>query len=300
MSIAYQQPYKMVKVRDLKTTKEYQRLLSAKKIAKIKTKMLKYGYFADEPILVTPDMAIINGQHRCEAAKKAGIEKVPVTVVYTKAPGIVESTNGGIPETELFEKRNEDITTLPPSDWWWNKYCAGDRLAKLIYKFDDSGSRWEGEVAIKKSPNHVPRKQGKISPQEIACFYYCIGSRSARPAWYHSSHHERFLKHISNWEDKDLVNRLCILANNFVKIWGTKRENPLAYKHKVISFLIVFLNGLAEEDFLCKQDEIDAIHEKMKVFDLRGGFYHDSGEFKLKALQAHFNTKKRKHKLNVF
>ena len=127
---------KEIKIEDLKEYENNPRR-NDKAVQPVANSLKKFGFV--NPIIVNRDMVILAGHTRLKAAKKEGLEKVPVIIVddmtkeQEKAFRLADNRVAELSEWDE-EKLKEEIAALQVDDW--SDFGVSDRELKK-YEPDD-------------------------------------------------------------------------------------------------------------------------------------------------------------------
>lgn len=119
--------YQMIELSELKFGATYQRCIEPAREKRIAKSIREHGYWPQEVIIVNQNKEIIDGQHRVQAAKEVGVERVPISIV---------SFDTLKTEASFFAQKNNWNTNLKPVDFWYARLLAEDPYAKLMYQLN--------------------------------------------------------------------------------------------------------------------------------------------------------------------
>jgi len=144
---------KMVPVDELKFDDEYKGLFEQEsdKVQRIANDMMKNGFDYSQPIIITADKEILDGNSRCLATKQAGIKFVPVIVKEFKSKD----------ESLMYELHLQmDRRNLTDAQ----KFAAFKKLEELKSKVKESGE------SAREFTDERMAEQLKVSPRQISKF----------------------------------------------------------------------------------------------------------------------------------
>lgn len=144
---------KMLPVDELKFDDEYKGLFEQEtdKVQRIANDMMKNGFDYSQPIIITADGKILDGNSRCLATKQAGIKFVPVIVKEFKSKD----------ESLMYELHLQmDRRNLTDAQ----KFAAFKKLEELKSKVKESGE------SAREFTDEKMAEQLKVSPRQISKF----------------------------------------------------------------------------------------------------------------------------------
>lgn len=238
-----------INIESLKFFPVYQRKLEKRRWQQVLNSMEKVDKFSEEfPIVINQDDEIVDGQHRITAAKKYGIKKIPYVRYFFASKKC---------EAKYFTHINGFNTKQSPIDYWFSAKMAGDRLANIIYKIaENPSSSLYNEIAVKgqKSNNKI------AIAQVISIIFNVVGYKHAS-AYTHNMHKE-ITARLNKHSDAYICKEVSDYYRWFSDIFGTKPENPAAYRVDTFRVILYFFNSLKELDIAYSKKVIN----KLKTF----------------------------------
>jgi len=270
---------KKLPVESLKFNRQYQRATETARKESVKQSIIDCGhYLPDQSITVNQDNEVVDGQHRLLAAIDLGINAIPATIY---------NFSDKKKEAAFFVHINGFDQRLNQVDYWYGRFLAGDPVAEFLYYLESSKESSLYEKIVVKGSN----TSKKISTtMALAIIMYAVGFKN------------------KNWQKKDhpaLVTRLkqagekkvLFFINDFVSwyesIFGTKKENTVAYNLDVFRAILALHIRLASEGLQNQKNTIN----KLKRFNLGTAFITAPLAGKKYQLIDHFNKGRQKNKI---
>ena len=262
--------------------KAYQRKFQRGRMLKVKNEIINNGfYWPSAPIIVNTNHEIIDGQHRCIAAKELGIQEVPI-VIYQFAS--IED------EAQLYVAVNSFDPKQPPVDFWNAQYVAKDPLAIIIYRLGESPTSFlYNRIALK----YKKTDKTKFSiPQVFQVLHLVL-----RDVVTH--HRDETLPPLYKAAMSYTYTEIEMRCNVFIKWFydaftQDKKANPVPYSSSGFYAVLGFYHRVREAGHL-RTDSL-SVARKMSSFPFTSEFRHLSFDGKRQNLIDFYN-RSRKNKI---
>ena len=268
---------KKVSAKTLNFNRNYQRATEHSRKEKVKKSMLSCGQFLSEKSLtVNQDDEVVDGQHRLLAALEIDWESVPITKYYFTDPQS---------EAAFFSHINGFDERLGAKDYWYSKYLSGDPIATFIYNLDENyHTALKDKIRLKGKDT----KDSKLSiGQVLECLAIGIGYNTSN---WEKTRHDKWVKQFNKFTESALLIVIDDFISWYEQIFGTKKENPIAYRQDSFRAIKFFYLALKKKGLHNKKTTI----YKMKTFNLDVAFVTAPLHGKNYQLINHFNKGRRK------
>ncbi len=271
--------FKYIDINQLVLNKKYQRNIELSRVTRLLKSIKRNGYWEFQTILINEKNEIIDGQHRYEAAKKAGIKLVGCTVITFPSE---------VKEALFFTEINNFVTTLKAPDFWYARYMCGHPVAKLMCELnDDKNSLLFKKIAVK-------GEQSKNTKFIIGDALLFISTSCGNHIIWTRETEERYNKLIASYSYQEIRNSVNLAVSFFHRVCGvTKADNPIPYRSGSIRSILYFYLLLHKQGFLSTDKKIDEVVHKMKLFSFNSDFIKTDYIGRMLLLTNHFNRGKK-------
>lgn len=270
---------KKLPVESLKFNRQYQRATEQARKEKVKQSIIKCGQFlTDQSLTVNQDFEVVDGQHRLLAAKELKISHIPATVYRFSDKQ---------KEAAFFVHINGFVQALNPVDYWYGRFLSGCPIATFMYFLEASQeSKLRGQIVIKGSDSHKNR-----IPPSMALEIIIIGIGHAHQ--WTRQRDNAFVKKMTEVGETQALLKINQFVGWYQDIFGTKKENPIAYRRDAFRAICSLYNRLLIVDMTHNKTTI----QKMQTFPMNSAFVTAPLAGKKYQLIDHFNKNRKKNKI---